>query len=54
MLMMWKHSFSACRVVPIAPQEYLDSFIDLFLRGLLSDATAPASDLDHRDAASTI
>lgn len=35
MLMMWKHSFSACRAEPMSPDDYLDSFIDLFLHGLL-------------------
>lgn len=40
MLMMWKHSFNNCGVEPINPEEYLNSFIDLFLHGLLSDRTA--------------
>ncbi len=40
MLMMWKHSFSTCRVEPISADDYLDSFIDLFLHGLLDDRTA--------------
>jgi AcrR family transcriptional regulator len=35
MLMMWNQSFSACRMEPIEPQDYLDCFIDLILRGLL-------------------
>jgi AcrR family transcriptional regulator len=35
MLMMWKHSFSACRAEPMSPDDYLNSFIDLFLHGLL-------------------
>ena len=37
MLMMWKHSFGACQIDEITPKDYLDSFIDLCLRGLLSD-----------------
>jgi hypothetical protein len=41
MLMMWKHSFSTCRVEPISPEDYLNSFIDLFLNGLLSRGPAP-------------
>jgi AcrR family transcriptional regulator len=35
MLMMWNQSFSACRMEPIKPQDYLDCFIDLVLHGLL-------------------
>lgn len=35
MLMMWKHSFSACHVEPISPDQYLNTYIDLFLNGLL-------------------
>jgi AcrR family transcriptional regulator len=39
MLMMWKHSFSTCRAETISPEEYLNSFVDLFLHGVLnSDA----------------
>jgi AcrR family transcriptional regulator len=41
MLMMWKHSFSACRVEPISADDYLNSFIDLFLHGLLNERPAP-------------
>lgn len=37
MLMMWKHSFNTCRVDPLQPEAYLNSFIDLLLNGLLSD-----------------
>lgn len=37
MLMMWKHSFSTCRVEPISPETYLATFIDLFLNGLLKE-----------------
>jgi AcrR family transcriptional regulator len=34
MLMLWKHSFGACGIEQIPPQEYLDCYIDLLLRGL--------------------
>ena len=38
MLMMWKHSFgSACSLQPLSPHAYLNSFVDLFLHGLLRD-----------------
>lgn len=37
MLMMWKHSFSACRAEPISAPEFLNTFIDLLFRGLLAD-----------------
>jgi AcrR family transcriptional regulator len=40
MLMMWKHSFSACRVEPLSPDDYLNTFIDLFLHGLLNERPA--------------
>jgi AcrR family transcriptional regulator len=36
MLMMWKHSFGACQIERIAPEAYLNSFIDLCLHGLLN------------------
>lgn len=39
MLIMWNHSFNACRLKPIAPQEYLNCFIDLVLRGLLVESS---------------
>lgn len=39
MLMMWKHAFGACQAEPVSPQRYLDSFIDLLLRGLLTDTS---------------
>lgn len=39
MLMMWKHSFSGCRPEPISAPEYLTTFIDLLLRGLLSESS---------------
>lgn len=42
MLMMWKHSFSTCRPEPIAPSEYLNSFIDLFLHGVLNPGAKSA------------
>jgi AcrR family transcriptional regulator len=42
MLMMWKHSFAACCIDPISPQEYLACYSDLLLHGLLADdASAP-------------
>jgi AcrR family transcriptional regulator len=40
MLMVWGHSFVACRPEPIAPEPYLASFIDIFLRGILNDNAA--------------
>ncbi|MDB5727341.1 MAG: TetR/AcrR family transcriptional regulator [Noviherbaspirillum sp.] len=40
MLMMWKHSFSACAGGPIDAGRYLETFIDLILNGLLTDGTA--------------
>ena len=33
MLMMWTHSFNTCRLDPISPADYLDSYIDLILHG---------------------
>lgn len=42
MLMMWKHAFASCSAEPISPEHYLNSFIDLFLHGLLSNHPAPA------------
>jgi AcrR family transcriptional regulator len=36
MLMMWQHSFNACRKEPISAPEYLHCFIDLITRGLLA------------------
>lgn len=43
MLMMWNHSFGACCIAPIDPKQYLSSFIDLALRGMLKpDAPQPA------------
>jgi AcrR family transcriptional regulator len=40
MLIMWKHSFSACHQNEMEPGAYLDSFLDLFLHGLLRDERA--------------
>lgn len=37
MLMMWNHSFGACRLDQITPDAYLQSYLDIFLRGLLQD-----------------
>lgn len=34
MLMLWKHSFHACRIEPISAPAYLDCFIDLITQGL--------------------
>ncbi len=42
MLMMWKHSFGSCRLDPVSPEDYLNSFIDLFLHGVLRDSPAHA------------
>jgi len=41
MLMMWNQSFGACHMEQIAPRDYLKSYIDIFLRGLLLDPTTP-------------
>lgn len=41
MLMVWKHSFSTCRPEPVSPEAYLNSFIDLFLHGMLAKPPAP-------------
>ena len=42
MLMIWKHSFCACRDTAISAPDYLASYIDLCLHGLLP-APAPAT-----------
>lgn len=42
MLMMSKHSLGFCSIEPLSAEQYLDSFIDLLLHGLLSDPSAPA------------
>jgi AcrR family transcriptional regulator len=46
MLMMWNQSFATCSPEKIDPQQYLRCFIDLFLRGLLSDPSTPLPALD--------
>lgn len=43
MLMLSKHSSIICQGEQLVPQEYLESFIDLFLHGLLSESVATAS-----------
>lgn len=43
MLMMWNHSFHICHAEKVSPEHYLNSFIDLFLHGLLSDSPAPSA-----------
>jgi AcrR family transcriptional regulator len=40
MLMMWKHSFSACGRGLISADRYLETYIDLFLNGLLTEKAA--------------
>lgn len=40
MLIVWKHTFSVCNTDPVDPEKFLNSFIDLFLHGLLSNAPA--------------
>lgn len=37
MMMLWQHFYSACQIEPIPPKEYLENFIDIYLRGLLND-----------------
>jgi AcrR family transcriptional regulator len=39
-LMLWKHSFGLCCIDTVAPREYLESYIQLITRGLL---TRPAT-----------
>ena len=39
MLMMWKHSFGACQLEQLSHHDYLNSFIDLCLNGLLDDGS---------------
>jgi len=42
MLMLWKHSFSACHREELCPATYLGNFVDLLLYGLMrGDAQAP-------------
>lgn len=43
MLMMWNQSFGACSMEPISPQDYLRTYIDIYLHGLLQDPAAPPS-----------
>lgn len=43
MLIMWKHSFGACHKEPLSPNAYLDSYIDLFLHGLMRPDAPAAS-----------
>jgi hypothetical protein len=40
---MWKHSFSACGG-QISADRYLDTFIDMFLNGLLTAQQQTAAD----------
>lgn len=35
MLMMWKHTYASVKVDSITPEAYLESFIDLYLNGLI-------------------
>ncbi|NEX60646.1 TetR/AcrR family transcriptional regulator [Noviherbaspirillum galbum] len=43
MLMLWKHSFAPCQAEPLSPDDYLNNFIDLFLRGVLVRENADAA-----------
>jgi len=36
MLMMWKHSFSTCRAESVSPEAFLNSFVDMFLHGMIA------------------
>jgi hypothetical protein len=40
MLMIWQHSFCACQDTPISAPDYLASYIDLCLHGLLPAAAS--------------
>jgi AcrR family transcriptional regulator len=42
MLMLWRHSFDACRPEPVSPAAYLESMIDLLIHGLLLTPGAAA------------
>ena len=42
MLMMWKHSFGACRLEQLSHQDYLNSYIDLCLNGLMTRSNEDA------------
>ena len=46
MLMMWKHSFAACQTEPVSPQDYLECFSDLLLRGLLVEPSTASTSTD--------
>jgi AcrR family transcriptional regulator len=37
MLMLWKHSFHGCGLEATSPREYLGTFVDLMLNGLLAE-----------------
>ncbi|RJG04584.1 TetR/AcrR family transcriptional regulator [Noviherbaspirillum sedimenti] len=41
MLMIWNQSFGACNMEQISPQDYIRTYIDICLRGLLQDPTTP-------------
>lgn len=41
MLMVWKHTFNSCNAEPLDPEKFLNTFIDLFLHGLLNNSTSP-------------
>ncbi|QAU33568.1 TetR/AcrR family transcriptional regulator [Janthinobacterium sp. 17J80-10] len=41
MLMLWNQSFGACQMEQISPQDYLRTYIDIYLRGLLQDPGMP-------------
>jgi hypothetical protein len=41
MLILSKHSFSACGMEPIAAQDFLQCYADLLLHGLLSQPSQP-------------
>ena len=43
MLMMWKHSFTACGPDSVSPQSYLQCVIDLLLNGLATRPLQPVS-----------
>lgn len=40
MLMLWKHSYPVFQAEPIPAADYLNTFVDLFLNGLLDQAPA--------------
>jgi AcrR family transcriptional regulator len=51
MLMMWTHSFLPCDLGDIDPQAYMDSFIELSLRGLRPDPVPPTDPVPPADPA---